>query len=184
MVAWRSAWIVSAWVALIGAALHAAGAAAQQPRGRLVRIGDIAFGALFEDARESSDASVGLRIATGDRRELKTLAQTNVALFGAAFNLTYVFGDQDRLTRVFGSHVRAMDLSRGDCRARGADLFAASVHEFGAPDIDRSQESGREWQFAFSDRRALRFKFQFGGVLQSCSIIVEAFTAEGRNDRS
>src|SRR5262249_29651746 len=100
---------------LVAALLFSLNALGQQPRQRLVRVGDIAFGVTFQNARETSDANVGLAVATGDHRQLKTLAQTNVGLLGIPFNLTYVFGGEERLTRVFGSHVRAMDLSRTAC---------------------------------------------------------------------
>jgi len=159
-------------------------AAAQQARQRLVRIGDIAFGTPFEDARETADARVGLPYATGDRRSLKTLAQTKVALFDTAFNLTYVFGNEDRLTRVFGSVVRAMDLDKPTCVASGANLFATTVRQYGSPDVDRRGQFEREWRFNFADGRWIRLRYYFGGVLNACNIVIESVTPEGQNDRS
>jgi len=157
---------------------------AQQPRQKLQRIGDIAFGVSFDDARETSDAAIGVPFATGDRRRLKTLAQTKVALFDTSFNLTYIFGDGDRLTRVFGSVVRAMDLNRTACLANGASLFAASVRQYGSPDSDRNGQLEREWRFNFADGRWIRLRYYFGGVLNACNIIVESSTPEGQNDHS
>lgn len=165
-------------------ALAASDSVAQQSRQRLQRVGDIAFGVSFEDARETADARVGLPYATGDRRNLKTLAQTNVALFDTAFNLTYVFGAGDRLTRVFGSVVRAMDFDKGACLANGANLFAATVRQYGSPDSDRYGQVEREWRFKFSDGRWIRLRYYFGGVLNACNIVVESSTPEGQNDHS
>jgi hypothetical protein len=159
-------------------------AAAQQSRQRLIRVGEIAFGTPFDDARESSDTFVGNGYVTGDRRVLKTLAQTKVAMFGTAFNLTYVFGTGNRLTRVFGSVVRTMDRDKKACGASGADLFAATVHQYGSPDVDRRAENGREWRFDFADGRWIRFRYYFGGVLGACNIILDSVTPEGKNDRS
>src|SRR5262245_25189983 len=157
---------------------------AQPHRQKLQRVGDIAFGVSFEDARGTADAQIGVAFATGDRRRLKTLAQTKVALFDAAFNLTYVFGDGDRLTRVFGSVVRAMDFGRDACLANGANLFAASVRQYGSPDLDRSGQFEREWRFNFADGRWIRLRYYFGGILNACNIIVESSTPEGQKDHS
>ena len=159
-------------------------AVAQQSRQRLQRVGDIAFGIPFDDARETSDALVGVRFTTGDRRALKTLAQTKVALFETAFNLTYVFGTGDRLTRVFGSVVRAMDMDKKACLENGANLFAASVRQYGSPDSDRSGQYEREWRFNFADGRWIRLRYYFGGVLGACNIVVDSVTPEGKNDHS
>ena len=165
-------------------ALFSFDAVAQQSRQKLQRVGDIAFGIPFEDARETADALAGVKFTTGDHRVLKTLAQTNVAMFDAAFNLTYVFGADDRLTRVFGSVVRAMDLNKSACLEIGAKVFAASVRQYGSPDSDRSRQYEREWRFNFADGRSIRLRYYFGGVLNACNIIVDSVTPEGRNDRS
>jgi hypothetical protein len=169
---------------IFASVLFAFDALSQQSRQRLQRVGDIAFGVSFDDARETADARVGLPVATGDRRMLKTLAQTRVALFDATFNLTYVFGDGNRLTRVFGSMARAMDLDRQGCVANGASLFASTVRLYGSPDVDRSGQSEREWRFNFADGRWIRLKYYFGGVLGACNIVVESSTPEGKNDHS
>jgi hypothetical protein len=158
--------------------------AAQQSRQRLQRVGDIAFGTAYEDARETSDARVGVGYTTGDKRVLKTLGQTKVALFDTAFNLTYVFGTGDRLTRVFGSVVRAMDQDKKTCLGNGANLFAATVRNFGSPDVDLVGQDAREWRFNFSDGRWIRFRYYFGGVLNACNIILDSVTPEGLNDHS
>jgi hypothetical protein len=165
-------------------ALHSFEAFAQQSRQRLQRVGDIAFGLAFEDARETADAIVGVSYTTGDRRVLKTLAQTRVALFDSAFNLTYVFGTDDRLTRVFGSVVRAMDLDKKTCVENGAKVFAASVRQYGSPDVDKSGRYEREWRFKFADGRWIRLRYYFGGVLNACNIILDSVTPEGQNDHS
>jgi hypothetical protein len=156
----------------------------QQSRQKLERVGEIGFGTDFEDARTSSDALVGLSYATGDRRALKTLAQTKVALFGTSFNLTYVFGAGERLTRVFGSIANALDFDKKTCLAHGADLFAASVRQYGSPDSDRRGADEREWRFSFSDGRWIRLKYYFGGVLGKCGIVLDSVTPEGQNDRT
>ena len=165
-------------------ALHSFDAAAQQLRQRLQRVGDIAFGIPFDDAREASDALAGVGFMTGDRRVLKTLAQTKVALFDTAFNLTYVFGAGDRLTRVFGSVVRAMDMDKKACLENGAKVFAASVRQYGSPDSDKSGQYERVWRFNFADGRWIRLRYYFGGVLNACNIIVDSVTPEGQNDHS
>lgn len=159
-------------------------ALAQQSRQKLERVGEIGFGMNFEDARSSSDALVGLSYATGDRRALKTLAQTKVALFGTSFNLTYVFGTGERLTRVFGSVTHALDLDKTNCIAQGANVFAASVRQYGSPDIDRKAQDGREWRFNFGDGRWIRLRYYFGGVLGKCGIVIDSVTPEGQNDRT
>ena len=158
--------------------------AAQQSRQRLERVGEIGFGTYFEDARTGSDALVGLSYTTGDRRALKTLGQTKVALFGTSFNLTYVFGTGERLTRVFGSVANALDLDKKTCLARGADLFAASVRQYGSPDLDRSGQNEREWRFNFADGRSIRLRYYYGGVLGKCGIVIDSVTPEGQNDRT
>ena len=158
-------------------------AIAQQSRQRLERVGEIGFGTLFEDARIGSDVLVGLSYTTGDRRVLRTLAQTKNALFGTSFNLTYVFGAGDRLTRVFGSVANALDLDKGTCLTKGADLFAASVLQYGSPDLDKSGQDEREWRFDFADGRWIRLKYYFGGILGRCGIILDSVTPEGRKDR-
>lgn len=160
------------------------GALAQQPRHKLERVGEIGFGTHFEDARSGSDALVGLPYATGDRRALKTLAQTKVSLFGTSFNLTYVFGTGERLTRVFGSVAHALDMDKKTCLAHGANLFAASVRQYGSPDVDRSGQDGREWRFNFGDGRWIRLRYYFGGVLGKCGIVIDSVTPEGQNDRT
>ena len=165
-------------------ALPVCDAHAQQSRQRLERVGEIGFGTYFEDARNGSDALVGLSYTTGDRRALRTLAQTKVALLGSAFNLTYVFGSGERLTRVFGSVANALDLDRKSCLARGADLFAASVRQYGSPDFDRGGQDEREWRFNFGDGRWIRLKYYFGGVLGKCGIVLDSVTPEGQNDRT
>jgi hypothetical protein len=157
---------------------------AQQLRQRLDRVGEIGFGTHFEDARIGSDALVGLSYTTGDRRVLKTLAQTKVALFGTSFNLTYVFGTGERLTRVFGSIANALDFDKKTCLAHGADLYAASVRQYGSPDSDRRGPDEREWRFSFSDGRWIRLKYYFGGVLGKCGIVLDSVTPEGQNDRT
>jgi hypothetical protein len=169
---------------LFALVLSAFDGAAEQSRQRLIRVGDIAFGTSFDDARETADARVGNHYATGDKRLLKTLAQTKVAVFGTSFNLTYVFGTGDRLTRVFGSVVRSLDKDKKNCLASGADVFAATVHQYGSPDFDRRIDDGREWRFNFADGRWVRFRYYFGGVLGACNIVLDSATPEGQNDRS
>lgn len=178
----RFASVACALLPLFAAMLYPFDAFSQQSRQRLQRVGDIAFGASFDDARETADARVGLPYATGDRRTLKTLAQTRVALFDTAFNLTYVFGYGDRLTRVFGSMVRSMDLDKQECLSSGANVFAATVREYGSPDSSRAGHLEREWRFNFADGRWIRLRYYFGGVLSACNIIVESSTPEGQND--
>src|SRR5712691_1765991 len=168
---------------VVAFALPALDAIAQPSRQRLGRVGDIAFGTSFEDAKIASDAFAGLPYTTGDRRVLKTLAQHKVAVFDTAFNLTYVFGQDDRLTRVFGSYPNMLNLDKKACAANAADLFAASVRQYGSPDIDKSESDGREWRFNFADGRWIRFKYVFGGVLDKGSITLDSMTPEGRNDR-
>jgi hypothetical protein len=165
-------------------ALPVSDALAQQSRQKLERVGEIGFGTDFEDARSSSDALVGLSYATGDRRALKTLAQTKVALLGTSFNLTYVFGTGERLTRVFGSVANALNLDQKSCLAQGADLFAASVRQYGSPDVDRKGQYEREWRFNFGDGRWIRLRYYFGGVLGKCGIVIDSVTPEGQNDRT
>ena len=169
---------------LFAMALPMSDALAQQSRQRLERVGEIGFGTGFEDARSSSDALVGLSYSTGDRRVLKTLAQTKVALFGTSFNLTYVFGTGERLTRVFGSVANVLDLDKKTCLTRGANLFAESVWQYGSPDIDRSGQDEREWRFNFGDGRWIRLRYYFGGVLGRCGIVLDSVTPEGHNDRT
>jgi hypothetical protein len=169
---------------LFALALPVCDALAQQSRQRLERVGEIGFGTDFEDARSSSDALIGLSYTTGDRRVLRTLAQTKVALFGTSFNLTYVFGTGERLTRVFGSVANVLDLDKKTCLARGADLFAASVRQYGSPDVDRSGQDEREWRFNFGDGRWIRLRYYFGGVLGRCGIVLDSVTPEGQNDRT
>ena len=159
-------------------------AVAQQSRQRLERVGEIGFGTFFEDARNGSDALVGLSYTTGDRRVLRTLAQTRVALFGSSFNLTYVFGAGERLTRVFGSMANALELDKKACLTRGADLFAASVRQYGSPDLDKRGQDEREWHFNFADGRWIRLKYYYGGVLGKCGIVLDSVTPEGHNDRT
>ncbi len=159
-------------------------ALAQQSRQKLERVGEIGFGTNFEDARTGSDALVGLSYATGDRRALKTLAQTKVSLFGNSFNLTYVFGTGERLTRVFGSVAHALDLDKKTCLAQGANVFAASVRQYGSPDVDRSGQDDREWRFNFGDGRWIRLRYYYGGVLGKCGIVIDSVTPEGQNDRT
>jgi hypothetical protein len=169
---------------LFALALPVCDALAQQSRQRLERVGEIGFGTDFEDARSSSDALVGLSYSTGDRRVLKTLAQTKVALFGTSFNLTYLFGTGERLTRVFGSVANVLDLDKKTCLTRGAHLFAESVRQYGSPDIDRSGQDEREWRFNFGDGRWIRLRYYFGGVLGRCGIVIDSVTPEGQNDRT
>lgn len=157
-------------------------ASSQQSRQHLQRVGDIAFGTSFADARENSDALIGIGYATWDRRVLKTLGQTRVTLFGTAFNLTYVFGRDDRLTRVFGSVMRVMVFDKSACLEKGADLYAATVREFGSPDADKPMLSGRAWRFDFADGRSIRLRYYFGGILDTCSIMLDSTTPEGRDD--
>jgi len=159
-------------------------AGAQQSRQRLPRVGDIGFGISYDDARETADARVGIPYTTGDKRSLRTLAQTKVPLFDTSFNLTYVFGSGERLTRVFGSVVRAMDMDRKTCVTQGSNLFATTVRLYGSPDIDRNGQFEREWRFNFADGRWIRLHYYFGGVLNACNIIVESSTPEGQNDHS
>ncbi len=105
-------------------------------------------------------------------------------MFDTAFNLTYVFGVGDRLTRVFGSVVNVLDLDKKACLTHGANLFAASVRQYGNPDIDKSGQDKREWRFNFADGRWIRLRYYFGGVLDKCSILLDSVTPEGQNDRS
>ena len=165
-------------------ALPMCDALSQQSRQHLERVGEIGFGTDFEDARTSSDALVGLPYATGDRRALRTLAQTKVALFGASFNLTYVFGSGERLTRVFGSVANVLDLDKKACLVQGANVFATSVRQYGSPDVDRSGSDEREWRFNFADGRWIRLRYFFGGVLGKCGIVIDSVTPEGQNDRT
>ena len=164
-------------------ALSALDASAQQSRQRLARVGDIAFALPFEDARSSADAFDGLPYTTRDKRVLKTLTQTKIAMFGAPFNLTYVFGADDRLTRVFGSFANVMELDRKTCLSHGANVFAASVRQYGNPDADKSEQDGREWRFNFADGRWIRLRYYFGGIVGKCNILLDSVTPEGQNDR-
>src|SRR5262245_7371649 len=119
-------------------------AIAQQTRQRLTRVGDIAFHLPYDEARSSADAFDGMPYTTRDKRMLKTLTQGKVAMFGAPFNLTYVFGKDDKLTRVFGSFANAIEMDRKSCLLHGGNLFAASVRQYGSPDSDRGEQDGRE----------------------------------------
>jgi hypothetical protein len=164
-------------------ALSAFDTFAAPARQRLGRIGDIAFGTSFDDAKSASDVLAGLPYTTGDRRVLRTLTQHKASAFDTTFNFTYVFGEGDRLTLVFGSHPSMLNLDRKTCAAVGADLFAASVRQFGSPDHDRNERDGREWRFDFADGRWLKLRYMFGGVLDRCSITLDSVTPEGKNDR-
>jgi hypothetical protein len=164
-------------------ALSAFDTFAAPARQRLGRVGDIAFGTSFDDAKSASDVLAGLPYTTGDHRVLKTLTQHKASVFDATFNLTYVFGENERLTRVFGSHSGMLSLDRKTCAALGSDLFAASVRQFGSPDYDRTERDGREWRFDFADGRWIKLRYMFGGVLDRCSITLDSVTPEGKHDR-
>jgi hypothetical protein len=168
---------------ILALAIAALDAFAEPLRQRLGRVGDIAFGTTYEDAKIGSEALDGLAYITGDRRVLKTLTQHKTTVFDTTFNLTYVFGQDDRLTRVFGSHPNMLTLDRNACAAHSADLFAASVRQYGSPDLDKSERDSREWRFNFADGRWIKLKFVFGGILDKCSITLDSTTPDGQSDR-
>ena len=146
------------------------------PRDKLDGVNGVPFGATFEAAQKQLGSGAQADTDPSDAK-IRILLVMRADLFGEKVNFNYTFGDQGKLSEIYG----IASVPTGDfavCSAHWTSMFSQMTARYGAPDTRKTATLPNQ-----TPSESVEFKFADGSRIEAdqlgCLIQV-TFFAPGR----